>query len=147
MKSKVREIPVGYREGNDRGPRFLTQGDVVLLHGDIITRFDGVPGVTDAGALAMAITQPRRRILGQLVHPTLIDQAAAYLFHLITARPFRDGNKRTGLFAAFFFLHDNGIEVVDASEEWHALTLAVAEGQLTLAELKVRFAPFVRYGG
>ena len=147
MKSKARETPIGYREGNDPGPRFLTQGDVVLLHGDIITRFGGLPGVTDAGALAMAIKQPRRRILGQLVHPTLIDQAAAYLFHLITARPFHDGNKRTGLFAAFFFLHDNGTEVLDTSEEWYALTNAVAVGQLTLTELTVRFAPFVRYGG
>ncbi len=146
MKPKVRETPSAYREGQEPGPRFLTQGDVVLLHTDVITRLGGKPGVIDAGSLAMAVKQPRRRVLGQLVHSTLIEQAGAYVFHLITARPFHDGNKRTGLFSAFFFLHDNGATVIGDSDAWQDLTTAVAAGQLTLPALTAKLAHFVRYG-
>lgn len=146
MKPRVRETPSAYREGHEPGPRFLTQGDVVLLHADVITRLGGTSGVIDAGALAMAVKQPRRRVLGQLIHATLLEQAGAYIFHLIRARPFHDGNKRTGLFSAFFFLHDNGASVVGETDDWYDLTAAVAKGQLTLPALTAKLAHFVRYG-
>ncbi len=46
---------------------------------------------------------------GQKIYPTIYHQAAAYMFHVIKNHAFIDGNKRTGLAAAYTFLLWNDI--------------------------------------
>jgi hypothetical protein len=39
---------------------------------------------------------PAAAFAGESLHPSLAEQAAAYLFHLVRNHPFVDGNKRVG---------------------------------------------------
>lgn len=63
--------------------------------------------------------------------------AAAYLFHMVSNHPFVDGNKRTGLLAAQVFPHLNGIVLLQGTEAFYALTMGVAEGRTSKADVTV----------
>jgi death-on-curing protein len=58
--------------------------------------------------LESAISQPAQQFGGCYLHPTLEDQMAAYLYYLSKAHAFVDGNKRTSIASAEFFLRKNG---------------------------------------
>ncbi|BAZ14609.1 death-on-curing family protein [Calothrix sp. NIES-4071] len=76
-------------------PRFLLYSQVLIIHQRQIERFGGSDGVRDEGLLESALAQPQTTFGGELLHPTIVEQAAAYLFHLSMNHPFIDGNKRT----------------------------------------------------
>lgn len=48
---------------------------------------------------------------GELLHPTIIEQAAAYLFHISKNHAFVDGNKRTAFAVMINFLNLNGYKL------------------------------------
>ncbi len=110
---------------------FLTKEDVICLHAGLIDRFGGLVGVRDEGLLEAALAQPSMQVFGEIVHPTIYDQAAAYLFHLVQNHPFCDGNKRTGLHACLVFLETNGYTVSKEQGPWYRFTLSVASGKET----------------
>lgn len=116
-------------------PTFLSLEEVLSLHGDQIRRYGGSEGLRDAGLLSSALAAPRSTFGGELLHPTLFDQAAAYLFHLAKNHPFIDGNKRVALAAALLFLWMNGVEVDTDEDELTDLVLGVAEGRVTKPEV------------
>lgn len=109
-------------------PLFLTLDEVLTIHADQIDRYGGSPGVRDLGLLQSALAQSQAVFGGQLLHPTLFEMAAAYLFHLVSNHPFVDGNKRVGTAAALVFLEMNDIEVTVAEEELATFVLEVAQG-------------------
>ncbi|MEG4494682.1 type II toxin-antitoxin system death-on-curing family toxin [Microcoleus sp. D3_18_C4] len=80
-------------------PNFVSKSMVVNIHARQIERFGGTPGLRDEGLLESALAQPQATFGGQLLHPTIAEQAAAYLYHIAMNHPFIDGNKRTA-FAA-----------------------------------------------
>lgn len=116
---------------------FLELDDVVAIHAESIRRFGGGLGVRDAGLLESALAMPKATMFGELLHPTLYEQAAAYLFHLVKNHPFVDGNKRIGLAAALTFLGTNGYWVESTSSDLIELTLGVVEGRVTKADVAV----------
>lgn len=77
---------------------------------------------------------------GKLLHPTVADQAAAYLFHLAQAHPFVDGNKRTAFAAMDIFLRLNGYLLDLSDEEAYDLTMAVARGEIGKDEIATAIA-------
>lgn len=116
---------------------FLALDDVAAIHAESIRRFGGGRGLRDGGLLESALAVPRATMFGDLLHPSIHEQAAAYLFHLVKNHPFLDGNKRTGLAAALTFLGMNGLWVDATDEALIALTLGVAEGRASKAEVAV----------
>ncbi|OGR04448.1 MAG: death-on-curing protein [Deltaproteobacteria bacterium RIFOXYA12_FULL_61_11] len=116
-------------------PEFLTVDDVLELHAMQLSRFGGAAGLRDRGLLESAVAQPQATFSGNLVHDDLFEQAAAYLFHLVCNHPFVDGNKRTGLLAALVFLELNGIVMEHNSQQLYDLTISVAEGRTSKAEV------------
>jgi death-on-curing protein len=110
---------------------FLSREDVIGLHADLIARFGGPPGVMHEDLLASALAQPPMEIVGGLIHPTIYDQAAAYLFHLVCNHAFNDGNKRIGLHACLVFLETNGVTVSKEQEPWYEFTQSLASGKET----------------
>lgn len=116
-------------------PTFLSLEEVLSLHSDQIRRYGGSEGLRDAGLLSSALAAPRSTFGGEFLHPTLFDQAAAYLFHLAKNHPFIDGNKRVALAAALLFLWMNGVEVDADEDELTDLVLGVAEGRVTKPEV------------
>jgi len=61
--------------------------------------------------------------------------AGAYLYHIAQNHPFLDGNKRTGAMAALIFLRVNGAGTLPDPEELEQITLGVAAGETSKAEL------------
>ncbi|NJL50009.1 MAG: type II toxin-antitoxin system death-on-curing family toxin [Leptolyngbyaceae cyanobacterium SM2_5_2] len=111
-------------------PNFLTLDEVLLLHADQIASFGGTNGLRDRGLLESALAQPQATFGGELLHPTLADQAAAYLYHLSRNHPFVDGNKRTAFAVMDTFLEANGYCLTLTNDEAYDLVMQVAQGQL-----------------
>lgn len=61
--------------------------------------------------------------------------AAAYAFHLAESQAFVDGNKRTGLVAAYMFLGLNGFRLVEQDDRLHEGMLAVGTRRMDKAGL------------
>ena len=122
---------------------FLTLDEVLSLHADQIARYGGSRFVRDLGLLESALAMPAATFGGELLHATLDEQAAAYLFHLVKNHPFVDGNKRTGLVAMLAFLGLNGRRLEAPDDDLTELVRGVAAGRVTKAEVAV----FVRRHG
>jgi death-on-curing protein len=111
-------------------PNFLTLDEVLLLHADQIASFGGTDGLRDRGLLESALAQPQATFGGEFLHPTLADQAAAYLYHLSRNHPFVDGNKRTAFAVMDTFLEANGQRLTLTNDDAYGLVMQVAQGQL-----------------
>ncbi len=72
-------------------PDFLETEDVLNIHQVLVEQFGGMPGVRDEGLLESALSQPKATFFGELLHPTIHEQAAAYLYHIAKNHPFLDG--------------------------------------------------------
>jgi death on curing protein len=111
-------------------PKFLTLAEVLALHEDQIASFGGSLGIRDQGLLESALAQPQATFGGQLLHPTIYEQAAAYLYHIAMNHPFVDGNKRTAFSTMDTFLRSNNYSLILTDEEAYDLVLSVAQGNL-----------------
>jgi death on curing protein len=121
-------------------PNFPSLDEVLLLHADQIATFGGTAGVRDQGLLDSALAQPQATFGGELLHPTLADQAAAYLYHLSRNHPFVDGNKRTAFAVMDAFIAVNGYRLPLTDDEAYELTMQVTQGQMEKTELAQRLA-------
>jgi len=116
-------------------PRFLSIKLVLALHQDQINTFGGSSGIRDIGLLDSALKMPQQTFGGELLHSTIYEQAAAYLFHISRNHPFIDGNKRTAYAAMQTFLELNGYVLNLSDEEEIDLVLQVAQGNMSKEEL------------
>jgi death-on-curing protein len=111
-----------------------------MIHNRQVERFGGTTGVRDRGLMESALAQPQATFGGELLHPTLADQAAAYLYHLAKNHPFVDGNKRTAFAVMDTFIRLNGARLGLSPEQAYELTMQVAQGQMEKTELAQRLA-------
>ena len=111
-------------------PEFLTLDEVLELHEDEIAHYGGDPGIRDPGLIEAAVAMPQQSFDGQFLHETLFEMAAAYAFHLAESQAFVDGNKRTGLAAAYAFLALNGYRLVETSDRLYLAMLAIGRHEL-----------------
>jgi death-on-curing protein len=116
---------------------FLTLDEALAIHAHQIARYGGVLGLRDRGLLESALAMPQTTFAGEHLHPSLPEQAAAYLFHLVKNHPFIDGNKRVGLACSLAFLHLNGIRVRATDDELVDLVIGVTEGRASKADVAV----------
>ena len=114
---------------------FLTLDDVLAIHANQVEEHGGSMGVRDLRLLQSAIAQPEATFGGQFLHGDLFEMAAAYLFHIMQNHPFVDGNKRTGMVAAFTFLRFNGFELDAAEDALESMVLSVASGECDKPEV------------
>ena len=94
--------------------------------------------VRDIGLLDAATHRPRSSLFGAEAYPTLPMKAAALMHSIVSTHPLVDGNKRLGWLAAMVFLHINAVRVEVSDDEAFELTMAVARGELELAEIARR---------
>lgn len=71
------------------------------------------------------------------MHSSIIEMAAAYLYHLVENHPFVDGNKRVGAMASIVFLDLNGYDFDTSNEEFTAMVLKVACGKMLKPEIAI----------
>lgn len=79
--------------------------------------------------------QPRATFGGKYLHGTVVEQAAAYLFHLAQNHPFIDGNKRVAFAAADTFLRLNGYRLKLSDRAAYRLVMSVASSEMNKDEL------------
>jgi death on curing protein len=120
--------------------RFLGLEEIIALHADQLDRYGGAVGVRDLGLLESAAAAPEASFEGEYLHGTLPEMAAAYLFHLAQNHAFIDGNKRVGAAAMFMFLFLNDLSLDCDEDELVELTMGVAKGERTKAEVAVFLA-------
>jgi len=120
-------------------PNFVSTSMVLSIHARQIERFGGTSGVRDEGLLESALAQPQATFGGQLLHPTISEQAAAYLYHIAMNHPFIDGNKRTAFAVADTFLRLNGCTLNLTDDRAYDLVMQVARGTMTKEELSTEF--------
>ncbi len=117
------------------GPIFLAYEKIAIIHTDQISRYGGTDGIRDESLLRSALAQPEVSYGGEWLHTDLFEMAAAYAFHICQNHPFLDGNKRTALVSALIFLELNGISFTKPQEFFLELTLSLAAGKISKAEL------------
>lgn len=120
-------------------PNFVSKSMVLSIHARQIERFGGTPGVRDEGLLESALAQPKATFGGQFLHPTISEQAAAYLYHIAMNHPFIDGNKRTAFAVMDTFLRVNGCALNLTDDRAYDLVMRVARGTMTKEELSTEF--------
>ncbi|MCC5634606.1 type II toxin-antitoxin system death-on-curing family toxin [Nostoc sp. CHAB 5844] len=116
-------------------PQFIEKQDVLSIHSKQIRLYGGSLGIRDEGLLDSAIYQPQATFGGELLHPTIVEQAAAYLFHITNNHAFVDGNKRTAFDVMVTFLNMNDYELNMSPEQAYELTMPVAENTVSKEEL------------
>lgn len=109
---------------------FIDFETACAIHDDQIERFGGSLGIRDEGLLLSALAQPVASFFGELLHPTIFSQAAAYLYHISRNHPFIDGNKRTAFGVMEAFIRTNGYRLNLSYLEKFDLVLKVATGEL-----------------
>ncbi|MBD2566465.1 type II toxin-antitoxin system death-on-curing family toxin [Anabaena lutea] len=116
-------------------PKFINKEDVLSIHNKQINLYDGSFGIRDEGLLESAIYQPQASFGGEFLHPTIVEQAAAYLFHICKNHAFIDGNKRTAFDVMVTFLNMNDYELNMTPEEAYQLTMQVSDDKVSKDEL------------
>lgn len=107
---------------------------VDAMHLDQLRAHGGLAGLRDENALEAALARPRhkRAVDGE---GDLAALAAAYAFAVVTAHPYRDGNKRVAFLAMVVFLGLNGFAFEASEPEVVTLVLAAAAHRATEADL------------
>ena len=116
-------------------PKFIKTQAAIALHRQQIELNGGNPGLRSLHLLESAMSQPSVTYLGNFLHETIFDKAAAYLFHINKNHPFRDGNKRTSLVVTLLFLKINNYEITTKTKDLEKLTKETAEGIIDKSEI------------
>lgn len=117
----------------------------MAIHGEVLAAHGGAGGVRDIALLESAVSAPQAAMMGTPIFEDAIEIAAAYLFYLCRNHPFIDGNKRTALATCLVFLSENGLLPDEelATDEWEALTLAVAASELDRTQTTIRLRELI----
>mgnify|MGYP001562547895 CR=1 FL=1 len=90
----------------------------------------GMHGIRDLTAVLSSEIAPRQKVFGKELYDTMFLKAAVYARDIILNHPFLDGNKRTGMSAAFVFLEDNGYLSMTLEGEIYAFALKIIKEKL-----------------
>ena len=126
--------------------RYLSFQEIVELNCLIIIKTGGF--IDCAGKI---INLDSLRYLVDIVQSTIDDdelysdifqKAALYTYNIITRHIFYDGNKRTGMICAFYFLNLNGYYLSESitDNEIVNLALGIANGNIEINELTEWFS-------
>lgn len=88
----------------------LSEAALLELHKIIERKYKEsiVPGVKDPGLIKSIVERPKLKLYnGYEPYNTVFKKAASLMEAIIRLHPFNDGNKRTGLLAAFVYLQAN----------------------------------------
>ena len=106
--------------------------EVITVHGRLIAKFGGSPGIRDRGALEAALARPQT---GYYID--LIQEAAALWESLSQNHPFVDGNKRVAVTVRAAFLRVNGYRLeFDDLDAFSFLVGLYESGRMRFAELE-----------
>jgi death-on-curing protein len=104
---------------------YLTVGEVLQIHHQLIDHYGGTDRVRDKGLLESAVFRPQ---IGY--YNSIAEEAAALMESLGNNHPFLDGNKRVAFAAAHTFLLINGYDLeVDPLAAYEFMIQSIARGE------------------
>lgn len=109
---------------------YLLKEGVLQIHSMIIDETGGMHGVRDLHLVMSAIETPKQTVFGKELYSTVFSKAGVYARDIICNHPFLDGNKRTGMTAAFVFLENNGYRTTAKEGEIYKFALRVIKEKL-----------------
>ena len=119
-------------------PRFVDREVVDTLHRLSLEAHGGQDGLHNENGLESALAQPQH--VFSYGNGDLADMAAAYAFHLAENQPFIDGNKRTAITTALYFLELNAVNTSSLTNaELYDAMIGIAEKRLNKASLAAMF--------
>jgi len=121
------------------GWNWITAADICLVHDDQITRYGGLAGIRDTGAVESAADRPRN-VETYRAGADAADLSAAYAFGIARGHVFVDGNKRTAWVVSNLFLLANGFRMRFDEREAEEAVVRLAEGRMS----EGRFADWIR---
>jgi death-on-curing protein len=104
----------------------------------------GEVAVRERGLLASAAARPESTVFGQDAYPRFADKAAALMHSLARNHALVDGNKRLAWAATRVFCLLNGHDLDFAVDDAEALVLAVARGELEVADIEASIDEHLR---
>ena len=103
------------------------------VHGRLIERYGGLPGIRDDNALESSASRPRNlQAYGEAT--SIAELGAAISWSLLRNHPFVDGNKRIAFAALTIFLELNGHSLTCSEVEETAMILRAAAGEMSEAQ-------------
>ena len=104
---------------------YLTEGEVIELHDDILRSTGGRLGIHSRHLLKSALERPKTVAYGYVRYRSVFAKAAAHLDSIANHHVFKDGNKRTAVAAAARLLALNGHELQITNKEYESYILRV----------------------
>ncbi|MEH2253664.1 type II toxin-antitoxin system death-on-curing family toxin [Nostoc sp.] len=124
-------------------PKFLGKEDVICMHDELVSETGESLNILDEGLLDSALGSPQATFGGEYLHPTIYEQASAYLFHIACNHAFEQGNKRTAYAAMVTFLNRNDYDIEITEEEAEKLTVQVVTHEISKEELPARLKNYI----
>lgn len=106
-----------------------------LFHDIVLDGDGGLAGEKDPGYIDFIAEKPFQESFGHELYPGLFLKAATYMHGIITAHPFFDGNKRTGVLTCLAFLDLNHRPLQCDPDELFLVAIAVATNELDVEQL------------
>ncbi|MEH2404582.1 type II toxin-antitoxin system death-on-curing family toxin [Nostoc sp.] len=116
-------------------PKFLAKEDVILIHDELVSETGESLNILNEGLLDSAVYSPQATFGGEYLHPTIYEQASAYLFHIACNHAFEQGNKRTAFATMVTFLNVNDYDIEITEEEAEKLMVQVVTHEISKEEL------------
>lgn len=118
--------------------RFVDRATVDALHQLSLEEHGGQDGLRNEHGLESALAQPQH--LHHYGQSDLAGLAAAYAYHIAENQPFIDGNKRTAILAALYFLEMNGVNTSSPTNaELYDAMIGIAEKRFDKPALAALF--------
>ena len=89
---------------------YLTRDELLALNKHAVEALGGNAGIQSPRAFEVVIEQPKQRVFGQEVYPTVWLKAAYMMQQIIKTPVFVDGSKRTAGLVVLRFLQENGYQ-------------------------------------
>lgn len=106
----------------------------IKVHDLIIKKVGGLDGIKDIGQLESVL----EHIQNDLYYPTFADKMTHLIYSVVQFHMFLDGNKRTSLLLASYFMDINHYSYYtdDFIQEMEDVVVDVASGRISKEELK-----------
>ena len=114
---------------------FLSLSEAVSLHAIVVHHYGGATELIDRGKLDAALAAPMATFEGRLLNSSVEDLTAAYWHGVCQAHAFLDGNKRLAFLCAFAFLQKNGLDWTVTTRQAESVTMRIAKGRATKADV------------
>lgn len=110
-------------------------GLLTYIHDEIIEVSGGAKGMHDEKLVRSALARPLHSVLGEDAYKSDYARAAALLDSIANNHGFRDGNKRTAMAAATYYLDNHDIAVDYTNTEYEEFMLHVVKNKPTIEHI------------